>query len=66
MLGGEFIDWLISHKEASNFREAVQIGQHLLDAGVIQCFNKDCRFLEKDEYYHFNLSEGIPKVPIVH
>ena len=56
MSGVEFIDWLISRKEASSYGEAVHIGQLLLNAGAIQCFNKDCGFLEKDQYYHFNLS----------
>ena len=64
MLGEEFIDWLISRKEASSYREAVHIGQLLLNAGTIQCFNKDCGFLEKDQYYHFNLSTELREVSV--
>ena len=64
MLGEEFIDWLIIRKEASSFREAVNIGQLLLNAGAIQCFNKDCGFLEKDQYYYFNLSDELHEVSI--
>lgn len=66
MLGREFIDWLISHKEASTYREAVEIGLRLLDAGVIQCFDKHCAVLENDQYYRFNLSEGSHKVYFKH
>ena len=55
MLGEEFIDWLINNKEASSYREAVHIGQLLLNAGAIQCFNKDGGFSE-NQYYYFDLS----------
>lgn len=64
MLGEEFIDWLITRKEASSFREAANIGQLLLNAGAIQCFNNDCGFLEKDQYYYFNLSAELHEVSI--
>ncbi|XP_046846599.1 serine/threonine-protein kinase 11-interacting protein-like isoform X2 [Xenia sp. Carnegie-2017] len=56
MLGADFIDWLIRCKEASNFHDAVHIGQMLLNAGIIRCLNKDCGFLDKDQYYSFNFS----------
>ncbi|XP_028393367.1 serine/threonine-protein kinase 11-interacting protein-like [Dendronephthya gigantea] len=55
VLGEELIDWLIYRKEASSYPEAVQISQLLLNAGAIRCFNKDCRNLEKEQYYYFDL-----------
>ncbi len=64
MLGEEFIDWLISRKEASCYQEAVHIGQLLLNAGAIKCCNKDCGFLEKDQYYHFNFSSELHEVSL--
>ena len=59
MMGEEFIDWLITRKEASSYREAVNIGQLLLNAGSIQCFDKECGSLEKDQFYYFNLSAEV-------
>lgn len=62
MIGEEFIAWLITRKEASSYRDAVNIGQLLLNAGAIQCFNKDCGFLENDQFYYFNLSAELHEV----
>lgn len=62
MLGEEFIDWLIIRKEASCYQEAVQIGQLLLNAKALQCFDKDCGFLKKSQYYRFNVSERVQEV----
>ena len=62
MLGEELINWLVCRKEASSNPEAVHIGQLLLDAGAIRCFNKDCKHLEKEQYYCFNLPAEVREV----
>ncbi|NXM74317.1 DPTOR protein, partial [Serilophus lunatus] len=52
-LGCEMVDWLIQEGEVENRQEAVELGQALLEHGIIQHVSNRHHFFDSDILYHF-------------
>uniref|UniRef100_A0A8C3JX44 DEP domain-containing mTOR-interacting protein n=1 Tax=Calidris pygmaea TaxID=425635 RepID=A0A8C3JX44_9CHAR len=52
-LGCEMIDWLVQEGEAENRKEAVELGQALLEHGIIQHVSNRHHFFDSDVLYQF-------------
>lgn len=53
-VGNQCVAWLIENKIAENEQKAVEIGNQLMDRGIIAHVTKDHRFLNKNYFYKFN------------
>ncbi|XP_042740713.1 DEP domain-containing mTOR-interacting protein-like isoform X2 [Lagopus leucura] len=52
-LGCEMVEWLVQEGEAESRREAVELGQALLEHGIIQHVSNRHHFLDSDILYQF-------------
>ncbi|XP_042688246.1 DEP domain-containing mTOR-interacting protein-like [Centrocercus urophasianus] len=52
-LGCEMVEWLVQEGEAESRREAVELGQALLEHGIIQHVSNRQHFLDSDILYQF-------------
>ena len=55
--GASAVDWLVAHKHAGTRADAVQIGQQLLEQGVLRHVNTSAAFSDSRELFRFLIDD---------